>query len=420
MEHKLAAFIRKNGLLSGGETVCCAVSGGADSMALLWGMYLLREKLGITLEAVHFNHHLRGDESDADEAFVREFCDFHDIPLTVSGSFVTAGDRGLEAAAREARYGFFRTLPGVVATAHTADDNAETVLMHLLRGTGLRGLGGIAPKAPGLIRPMLDITRSEVEAFLAEHWISYRTDSSNRGDDFLRNRLRHHVMPLLKGENPSLAVQMSAMAQRLRQENTLLETLSTQIDFHSVPALAQADPALRRRSLENLLKAAGLPEPNSSHIAQAEALVFAQSPSAFARFPGGVLLRRRYEVLEWGAEAVVLEPRALEVGQTLELHEIGLTIRCTAQPENGSIPVYPQGPMVVRSRQAGDTFTTSGGTKSLKKRFADLKIPQHQRLAIPVIADAAGVLAVANLGTNLSRAKGAPAYITITRQPDGA
>ncbi len=413
MEHKLLRSIRQNGLLSGVEKVYCAVSGGADSMALLWGMYLLKEKLDISVEAVHFNHHLRGEESDQDQTFVAEFCDFHDIPLTISGFPVKAGNKGLEAAARDARYGFFRTLPGIVATAHTADDNAETVLLHLLRGTGLRGLGGIAPKAPGLIRPMLDITRAEVESFLAENWIPYRTDSSNLGDDFLRNRLRHHVMPLLKAENPSLGVNVSAMAQRLRQEEEILAELAQAIDCHSIPALQRARPALRRRSLEGLLKSIGLPEPNASHIAQAEALVFAASPSAYARYPGGILLRRCYDRLEGGSEAITLEPRTLEAGQTLELPEIGMTIRCTQEPEPGSMAVYPQGTMVVRSRQAGDTFTTSGGTKSLKKRFADLKIPQHQRLAIPVIADEAGVLAVANLGTNLARTQGKPVYLTI-------
>ena len=162
-----------------GDTVVCAVSGGADSMALLWGVYLLKDPLGIRLEAAHFNHRLRGTESDRDEAFVREFCDRFDIPLHVGGGTVTAGKKGLEAAARDARYAFLRTLPGRIATAHTADDNAETVLMHLVRGTGLKGLGGIAPVNGKLIRPMLTVTRQQVLAFLEEYHIPHIEDSSN-------------------------------------------------------------------------------------------------------------------------------------------------------------------------------------------------------------------------------------------------
>ena len=164
MLNKLSAAL--TGMVQKGERVYCAVSGGADSVALLFGMYLLREKLEIDLHAAHFNHQLRGEESDGDADFVREFCAGYGIPLEYGEARVKTGKKGLEAAAREARYAFLKNLPGTVATAHTADDNAETVLMHLLRGTGLKGLGGIAPKNGNVIRPMLQITREEVENFL--------------------------------------------------------------------------------------------------------------------------------------------------------------------------------------------------------------------------------------------------------------
>ena len=152
MLNKLLKQLRQYEMVSAGDHVICAISGGADSVALLFGMYLLREKLGIRLSAVHFNHGLRGAESDRDEKFVRDFCAHYDIDLTVGKQQVVAGRKGLEAAAREARYAFFATLNGKIATAHTADDNAETVLMHLVRGTGLRGLGGIRPRCSGWSR----------------------------------------------------------------------------------------------------------------------------------------------------------------------------------------------------------------------------------------------------------------------------
>ena len=195
MLNKLAAFARQYDMIAPGDRVVCAVSGGADSVALLFGLYLMREKLDIQLEAAHFNHQLRGAESDADAEFVRALCDRYDIPLHMGTAQVQPGKKGLEAAARDARYAFLKTLPGKIATAHTADDNAETVLMHLIRGTGLKGLGGIAPVNGSIIRPMLSITRAEVEGFLQEYYVNHREDSSNRSDDFLRNRIRHHVMP---------------------------------------------------------------------------------------------------------------------------------------------------------------------------------------------------------------------------------
>ena len=222
MLDKLLFTLKQYRMVAPGDQVVCAVSGGADSVALLFALYLLREKLGICVSAVHFNHGLRGEESDRDEAFVEKLCHRLDVPLTVGRAAVKPGKKGLEAAAREARYRFFSTLSGKIATAHTADDNAETVLMHMVRGTGLKGLGGIAPIRGPFIRPMLGITRQEVLAFLEEYRLQYVTDSSNESDCFLRNRLRHHVMPLLKQENPRLCRNMSAMAQRLREDEEAL------------------------------------------------------------------------------------------------------------------------------------------------------------------------------------------------------
>ena len=253
MLNKLERFIRQHSLIVPQDRVICAVSGGADSMALLMGLYLLRRKLGITLEAAHFNHGLRGAESDEDEAFVRGFCEGLSIPLHCGRGQVVSGKKGLEAAAREARYEYLTSLGGKLATAHTADDNAETVLMHLLRGSGLKGLGAIAPFRDGIIRPMLSITREQLLVFLEEYHIQYRTDSSNLGDEFLRNRLRHHVMPLLLQENPRLAENLSAMALRLRLDEAALQELSAVEEPLLVSDLAQKSAAVRYRILEHFL-----------------------------------------------------------------------------------------------------------------------------------------------------------------------
>ena len=410
MLNKLEQFVRRYELLQPGDTVVCAVSGGADSVALLFAMYLQREKWKISLAAAHYNHHLRGEESDRDEAFVKALCDRWDIPLYAGGGRIVPGKKGLEAAARDARYAFLNGLPGKIATAHTADDNAETVLMHLVRGTGLKGLGAIAPINGKLIRPMLNVTRSDVEAFLKEYNLSCVEDSSNQTDMFLRNRIRHQVMPILRQENPKLAENLSAMALRLRQDEDALTKTAQQNHTLNVNRLREMHPAVRSRILEEFLKQSGVPEPEAEHIALAENLVFSGKPSAFATFPGGVRIGRRYDALEVLSTLQALEPVALACPGVTELPLLGLRIICAFSNIRGndrnSFSVVPEGTMVVRSREAGDAMRFPGGSKSLKKWFIDEKIPACQRKQVPVLADDRGVLGVFGGGANLDRTEG--------------
>ena len=404
MLNKLTAFLKEYQMIQPGDRVTCAVSGGADSIALLFALYLLKEKLQITLCAAHFNHRLRGEESDRDEAFVREFCDRYDIPLHVDGGEVKPGKKGLEAAARDARYAFLKTLDGKIATAHTADDNAETVLLHLVRGTGLKGLGGITPKSDHLIRPMLSCTRQDVESFCGEWCLSYITDSSNDTDDFLRNRLRHHVMPLLKGENPRFAENTSAMAMRLRMDESCLSERAAEQPM-GVEQLKRLHPAVRSRALERFLKQNGVREPEGIHIAQLEGLLYSQKPSARVSFPGGVTIARRYDTLEVLASDAPFEPVPLACPG--EICVDGFRVRCFSATEimnsTDTFTVLPRGEILLRSRESGDSMRLSSGSKSLKKLFIDRKIPAAQRPRIPVVADEMGVLGVWSIGVNHDR-----------------
>ena len=393
MLNKLREFSRQQGLIQKGDKIVCAVSGGADSMALLWALYLLKEEWDLDISAAHFNHHLRGAESDRDEAFVRDFCEGYGIPLHVGSGHIVPGKKGLEAAARDARYAFLRSLSGKIATAHTADDNAETLLMHLVRGTGLKGLGGIMPQNGNVIRPMLSITRQEIEDFLAEYAVDYITDSSNNGDDFLRNRIRHHVMPLLKEENPRLSQNLSAMALRLRQDE---EALAQQAAYEGAPQveiLRNMAPAVRARALEKFLKDSGVKEPEAVHIRQADALVFSENPSARANFPGGLIIGRKYDIL-----TIV----------SANTGEIPYRINCDAAEEIintvDTFTVVTVGDVFIRSRQSGDAIRLPGGTKTLKKILIDRKIPAAERSRIPVLCDDLGILAVGGIGVNLDRA----------------
>ena len=406
MQNRLLKFAREQNLMAPGDTVICAVSGGADSVAMLFALYLLREKLGITLEAAHFNHNLRGEESLRDETFVRELCARYDIPLHVASGEIRPGKKGLEAAARDARYAFLESLPGKIATAHTADDNAETILMHLVRGTGLKGLGGIAPQRGKLIRPMLGITRREVEDFLAEWHLPHVEDSTNETDAFLRNRLRHHVMPLLAAENPRIAENLSQMALRLREDEACLSQLSRYETLPEVETLRTLPSAVQSRMLERFLKENGVREPEDVHIVQAEALVFSDSPSASAAFPGGVTLSRQYGHLTANPTGEAFTPVTLTCPGSAEA--AGIRITCEpagelAQSED-LLTVCPVGKISIRPRQTGDKIRLSGGSKSLKKLFIDRKIPAAVREQIPVACDETGILGVYSIGVNLDRA----------------
>lgn len=415
MQNRLLKFAREQNLIAPGDTVICAVSGGADSVAMLFALYLLREKLGITLEAAHFNHNLRGEESLRDETFVRELCARYEIPLHVASGEIHPGKKGLEAAARDARYAFLESLPGKIATAHTADDNAETILMHLVRGTGLKGLGGIAPQRGKLIRPMLGITRREVEDFLAEWHLPHVEDSTNETDAFLRNRLRHHVMPLLTAENPRIAENLSQMALRLREDEACLSQLSRYETLPEVETLRTLPSAVRSRMLERFLKENGVREPEDVHIAQAEALVFSDSPSASAAFPGGVTLSRQYGHLTANPTGEAFTPVTLTCPGSAEA--AGIRITCEpagelAQSEN-LLTVCPSGKISIRPRQTGDKIRLSGGSKSLKKLFIDRKIPAADREQIPVVCDEIGILGVYSIGVNLDRAAQTLPAVTI-------
>lgn len=415
MQNKLLSMIRQYDMLSPGDSVICAVSGGADSVALLFALYLLKDRLGIRLEAAHFNHRLRGQESDEDEAFVRGLCSQYDIPLHVGTGEVKAGKKGLEAAARDARYGFLLSLDGKIATAHTADDNAETVLMRLIRGTGLKGLGAIAPVSGRVIRPMLLTNRQEVEDFLAVWGLPHREDSSNASDAFLRNRLRHDVMPLLKAENPRLAENLSRMALRLRQDEDFLRQ---QADWDSLPgveALKIMPEAIRSRCIEAFLKQNGVPEPEDSHISAVEDILYSDRPSARVNLPGGVTVTRQYDRLEAENGEPVPEPAVLPCPGEVLYGDYRVTCAPAGEIINttDTFTVCPVGQVILRPRKSGDLIRLKGGTKSLKKLFIDRKIPAARREQIPVVCDKQGVLGVYSIGVHVDRAAGEKPGVTI-------
>ena len=407
MLNKLLEFSRQYRMIQPGDHIICAVSGGADSMALLFAMYLLKDKLQIQLSAAHFNHQLRGAESDRDAKFVKDFCDRYEIPLHLGAEKVVPGKKGLEAAARDARYRFLRSLPGKIATAHTANDNAETVLMHMVRGTGLKGLGAIAPISDRLIRPMLFVTRDEVLGFLEAYHIPYVEDSSNGSDAFLRNRLRRAVMPLLAQENPRIAENLSAMALRLREDADALEELAQLSQTTDITSLRELPASTRRQVLIRLLKEWGVCEPGAEQVALLERVVFSDKPSAKVTFAGGIVIGRNYGKLQRYPVDDALDAAILSCPGELLLERQGLRIVCrkadTFSDYKNHFTVRSTGTVYLRPRREGDCIRLPGGTKRLKKLFIDQKIPAAERDRIPVLGDDEGVLWVYGFGPNRDR-----------------
>ena len=218
MKNKILTYINKESLLKRGEKVIVTCSGGADSIFLLH----ILNKLGFECVVAHCNFHLRGEESDRDENFVREFCKKENLILLVehfdTKKYAAENKLSIEMAARELRYTWFEKVrekhnAQSIAVAHHSDDSIETILLNMLRGTGLRGICGIRPRNEYVVRPLLCVNRKEIEDYLSEQGISYITDSTNLENEYTRNKIRNIVMPILREINPQIDSVMLSNAE---------------------------------------------------------------------------------------------------------------------------------------------------------------------------------------------------------------
>lgn len=426
MKDKVLQWCRRERLMKPGDRVVCAVSGGADSVAMLHCLLSLRQTLEIEVAAVHYNHCLRGEASDQDEAFVCGLCASWGVPLETARGDVAAHaaqtGQSVEEAARQLRYDFLLSQRGLVAVAHNADDQVETVLLNLLRGTGLKGLCAMEPKRGRVIRPLLTVTRAEIEAYLAEHSLPHREDATNGEDDALRNRLRHHVTPLLKRENPNLPDTVARMTALLRQDEDHLAEQTRELlerakrdGGYDCPTLREAPAVLRRRAIRQLLE---IPKPAMVHVEAVERLLEDLRGSARVELPGGWVMEREYDLLRLArtGENRRFAPVTLKLGEQTVLSgtfwEVSVTGPVILEKSVDSISTFAlKYDMIkkdctvgVRTRQTGDSLRLSGGTKSLKKLMIDRKIPAACRDSLPVFTDGTNILAVYGLGTDVRRA----------------
>ncbi|MFU0833150.1 MAG: tRNA(Ile)-lysidine synthase [Oscillospiraceae bacterium] len=233
LEQKIIQTIEEERMFPDGCGIVAGVSGGADSMMLIHFLRRYADERGISLLAAHINHGLRGKESDGDEAFVASWCaenevDFRVLHADVS-SLAKKEGQGLEECGRNVRYTFFRSLCGPktrIATAHTLTDSTETVLMNLAKGAGPHGLSGIPPVRGKIVRPLIRVTREEVEEYCSYYGLHYVTDSSNLTDEYVRNRVRHNVVPILRGINPAFEQAIFRTTRLLRQDEEYLRSVA--------------------------------------------------------------------------------------------------------------------------------------------------------------------------------------------------
>lgn len=416
--------IKKYEMLQPGDRVVVGVSGGADSLALLHILWEIRRDFHLSLLVAHLDHGLR-PEAGQEKSFVRKASADLGIPFFSRKVDVRQkqkeGGLTLQEAAREARYAFLlETAKSQKATkialGHTADDQAESLVMRLLRGSGTRGLSGIPPVRDGIfIRPLIEVWREEVESFLKEKKVAYLSDPSNRSLHFLRNRVRHELLPILQQYNPRFRQTLVQMADLFRAEEEFWQKLleekypsvvrsqkrdSITLD---VPSLISRSLPLRLRifryAIEKLL--GHLRRIRLSHILSIDGLLQNPEPNKSIQLPQGIGVAKSYQTLIFSKakEEVVPFEHSVPGPGYVEIPEIGRGMRFEVQARRPLVPFEDSKcvavldfdsidfPLIIRSFQPGDRFQPLGmeGEKKVKDLFIDCKIPAARRKRIPLL-----------------------------------
>ena len=438
--HRLVKTVRSRKLFEPGHHLLVALSGGGDSVALLTLLHRLAPQWRLRLTAVHFNYGLRGKESDEDEAFVVSLCEALRIPLHCRKLDVRTRARraSLQAEARELRYRAMATIAGEcradrIVLAHTADDQAETVLLWLLRGSGLAGLAGMPAVREGrIVRPLYEVRRRDILVYLTRSGQSYRQDSSNAKPLYVRNRIRHELIPVMSQIAPSAIEALCRMADLCRDDEQYLVAQAAgsassmlhedgQGGYSVERGLVQALPvALQRRLLREALRRC-----HPSHRPPALATVEAVRALLFKKISSAGLSLKSVQAAVTG-ERLHLAPRFISAGPVerkpadirvilsipsqTEWAGTGQQIRVQQVPmEQVRQPPRSQiwsmvvdadrvvGPLTVRSWQRGDRFFPAGMngcSKKLQDLFVDLKVPKARRDEIPLLVSREGIVGV--------------------------
>lgn len=410
--------IKTHNMLVAEDNVIVALSGGADSVALLHTLLSLKDLFKLNIMAAHINHNLRGEEADRDESFVRKLCKDNNVKLFVKSIDINkiAKDQKIstELCGRNERYNYFKELSvkysAKIATAHTASDNAETVLFNLTRGSGLKGMTGIQPVRDYIIRPLICCTRQDIEEYCKENNLQFVTDSSNLTDDYTRNKIRHNVIPSLKEINSDI-------------DNTILRTsclfddindyISQQVEIsisqaktdygYNAEFLSELHPALKNSVIHRICKDENI-EVESSHI---------QLIANCLKNGGAVDLQGdKRAVVKQGLFRIISvknnEANNFRINFkndiSFEFNEKLYKVSTEESKNNKELlnPELAEKNLYFRTRQSGDVFTLPhrNVTKTLKKLFNELKIPAELRDNLLVLTDGSVIYWIESIGAS--------------------
>lgn len=418
---KVKKYINEQGLIKPGELVIAGVSGGPDSMVMLDLLNRLRSRLSFELVVAHLNHGLR-PEAEAEENFVRQYCENLKIPfysrqLNVE-EIALREKKSLEEAGRDSRYRFFAELAwelgaSRIATAHHQDDNAETLLLNIIRGSGIKGLRGIRPVNGKIIRPLLCVDRSEIENYLLENSIPYCVDQSNYSSDYLRNRIRLELLPLLKENyNPRMVDSLNQLADIAGLENEAMQLETARLGKELViektadeiilnaEGILQLHPAFQRRLI--LMTLAALQGESGwdwNDVEQIRTLLDKSGSSKSLQLKKGIRVKKIYQQIVFSLKKnrksrfnyLITVPGQLFIPEIGREITFSLLQQENFKPEPGDFYLdYDKikGELYLRSRRPGDLFWPRGmqGKKKIKDFFIDLKVPQEERDLIPLLA----------------------------------
>lgn len=404
MENKVLNAVNKFSLLQKGDIVTVALSGGADSVSLLYALLSLKDSLGITVNAAHLNHLIRGEEAERDQKFVTDLCRKLGVTLFTERKDIPkiAKENGMstELAARKERYEFLsRVAVGKVATAHTASDNLETMIFNLARGTSLKGLCGIPVKRGIFVRPLILCTRQDVEDYCEQNKIPFVTDSTNLSDDYSRNKIRHTVIPVLKSINSCCEESALRTSFSLLEDNAFLESVSSEILFKNlgedklyIGDAQNIPPSVLKRVIKKYFET-DFPDISLDNRHIKDIYSICLNGTGKLNLPSNI-----YAVVKDGY---------LNFKDRNTKSSVNFAVKVTESENvnnlfsNNLIDCDKiVGKWIVRNRLEGDKIRLNkrGVTKTLKKLFTENKVPNEIRSKIPVIADDLGVIWVYGLG----------------------
>ena len=448
MLKKIQTYIEEQKMISEGDRIVIGVSGGADSVCLFHALIRLAPKYSLTLSVVHVNHGIRGAEAEEDEVFVKELCDEKHISfVSVKVNVPEMAKReGLseEEAGRKARYlALYDYLEknkfNKIAIAHNKKDNAETILFHLFRGTGIQGLTGIRPMRESIIRPLLCIDRNEIEDYLKQKDIPYRTDSTNLADDYSRNKIRHHIIDFAQEEiNRKAVTNIVNAAKQLEEihrflEKTILSAYERVVSYQeekdtytiSIEKLNQEDIVVQKGIVRLIFSrlANRLKDIEAKHISYVLSLQEKEVGKTL-HLPYGILAVKGYNDITMYISKLGTEDGTIALPVDLELPIPGDFHLHQAQsnmhtrlinykksmiiPQNGCTKWFDydkiENTVLVRNRKQGDfiQIDSKGSRKRIKSLFIDDKVPKEQRDSVLLLADGSHIMWV--LGGRMSEA----------------